>query len=166
MAILTVHHWDHQLEFGVRELRRVARGPVVIVTFDAEVCGDMWLLRDYLPEAAALDRATFPPIEQLTTWLGGSVEVEPILTPRDTPDWTLASFWAHPERVLDEAARKSTSGFARMDPAVIQRTVAEVDRDLRDGSWDERYGYLRELDELDVGMRLVVGNPPTNPSPH
>lgn len=166
MAILTVHHWDDQLESGVRELRRIARGPVVIVTFDAEVCGDMWLLRDYLPEAAALDRATFPTIEQLTTWLGGSVDVEPVLTPRDTPDWTLASFWAHPERVLDETARNSTSGFARMDPAVIERTVAEVDRDLRSGCWDDRYGHLRQLDELDVGMRLVVGHPPTSPSRH
>ena len=37
MAILTVHHWDAEQERGVRELRRVARGPVVILTFDAEV---------------------------------------------------------------------------------------------------------------------------------
>ena len=34
MAILTLHHWDAERERGVRELRRVARGPVVIVTYD------------------------------------------------------------------------------------------------------------------------------------
>src|SRR4051794_16330330 len=34
MAILTVHHWDAHRERGVRELRRVARGPVVILTYD------------------------------------------------------------------------------------------------------------------------------------
>jgi SAM-dependent methyltransferase len=158
MAILTVHHWDDQLEAGVRELRRVARGPVVILTIDADVCADMWLLRDYLPEAAALDRATFPALARLAEWLGGTVEVETILTARDTSDWTLASFWAHPERVLDEAARNATSGFARMDPAVVKRVVAEVDKDLRDGTWDRRYGHLRNLDELDVGMRLVVAH--------
>jgi ubiquinone/menaquinone biosynthesis C-methylase UbiE len=28
MAILTIHHWDSEQESGVRELRRVARGPV------------------------------------------------------------------------------------------------------------------------------------------
>jgi SAM-dependent methyltransferase len=50
MAILTVHHWDPEQERGVRELRRVARGPVVILTFDAEVCGRMWLVTDYLPQ--------------------------------------------------------------------------------------------------------------------
>lgn len=159
MAILTVHHWDDQLESGVRELRRVARGPVVIVTVDADVCGEMWLLRDYLPEAAALDRATFPEIAHLAAWLGGTVEVETVPTPRDTPDWTLASFWAHPERVLDETARSATSGFARMDPAVVERVVTEVDRDLRSGTWDQRYGHLRDLDALDVGVRLVVAHP-------
>lgn len=62
MAILTVHHWDDQREAGVRELRRVARGPVVVVTYDVAVCAKMWLLRDYFPEAAALDRETFPSI--------------------------------------------------------------------------------------------------------
>jgi hypothetical protein len=109
-----------------------------------------------LPEAAALDRATFPTIDQVVAWLGGTVEVEPIPTRRDTPDWTLASFWAHPERVLDDGARSSTSGFSRMSPGVVQRVVDSVGQDLRDGTWDERHGHLRLLEELDVGYRLIV----------
>lgn len=159
MAILTIHHWDDQLEIGVRELRRVARGPVVIVTYDATVSATIWLMRDYLPEVAALDLAIFPPIDGLASWLGGRVEVETILNSRDTPDWTLGSFWAHPERVLDEAARNATSGFARMEPEVVERVVAEVSRDLGNGSWDRRNGHLRKLSAFDVGMRLVVANP-------
>jgi hypothetical protein len=103
-------HWDDQLEASLRELRRVARGPVVFLTVDADVCADMWLLRDYLPEVAALDRATFPTLARLAEWIGGTVDVETILTARDTPDWTLASFWAHPERVLDETARNTPPG--------------------------------------------------------
>ncbi len=159
MAILTIHHWDDQLQPGVRELRRVSSGPVVIVTYDAVVSAQMWLMRDYLPEVAALDRTTFPPIDQLANWLGGAVDVETILTHRDTPDWTLGSFWAHPERVLDEAARNATSGFARMDSAVVNRVVTQVDNDLRDGSWDRRNGHLRELAAFDAGMRLLVAHP-------
>ena len=131
-------------------LRRVARGPVVILTIDAEVCADMWLLRDYLPEAAALDRATFPALAPpgrvaRRNSRGGD---DPHGT--NAPDWTLASFWAHPERVLDETARNATSGFARMDPAVVKRVASEVDKDLRSGTWDRRYGRLRNVNELDV----------------
>jgi hypothetical protein len=36
MAVLIIHHWDNQQQQGVRELRRVARGPVVIECTDAE----------------------------------------------------------------------------------------------------------------------------------
>lgn len=158
MAVLTVHHWDRDLAEGVAELRRVARGPVLVVTYDPTMSGDMWLTADYLPELAALDRAVFPSIDDLVDLLGGTVTVDAVATSRDTPDWTLGSFWAHPERVLDPAARQATSGFARMRPEVVERVVSEVERDLASGDWDRHHGHLRELDELDVGMRLVVAN--------
>jgi SAM-dependent methyltransferase len=159
MAVLTVHHWDEGRERGVRELRRVARGPVVIVTFDPALVAEMWLVRDYMPEVAELDRRTFPSIPQLQAWLGGHTTVDPVPVSADTPDWTLASFWAHPERVLDADARAATSGFARMPAAVVQRVVSDVERDLRSGAWDERYGALRTLSSLDAGQRLLVSVP-------
>lgn len=156
MAVLSVHHWDEEREQGVRELRRVARGVVVILTYDAIVSGAMWLMADYLPEVAALDLRIFPPPEQLAEWLGGDVRISKLPIPRDTPDWMLGSFWAHPERVLDPNARAATSGFARMSADVVDRVVADVSRDLASGLWDRRHGHLRNLDELDVGLRLVV----------
>jgi SAM-dependent methyltransferase len=156
MAILSVHHWDDEQERGVRELRRVARGPVAILTYDPSVSGEMWLMRDYLPELAELDRRIFPSMTVLAGWLGEGMTVEPIPIARDTPDWMLGSFWAHPERVLDPRARAATSGFARTDPAVVDRVVAAVSRDLADGTWDVRNGELRERASHDCGLRLVV----------
>lgn len=156
MAVLSVHHWDEEREKGVRELRRVAREAVVILTYDATISGAMWLMADYLPEVAALDHQIFPPPEQLAEWIGGDVRVDRLPIPCDTPDWMLGSFWAHPERVLDADARAATSGFARMSTNVVDRVVSEVSRDLVSGFWDERYGHLRSLDALDVGLRLVV----------
>lgn len=158
MAILTVHHWDEQCEQGVRELRRVASGPVVLLTYDATVSAKMWLMADYLPEVAELDLRIFPPPERLAEWLGGDVRIGAIPLSRDTPDWMLGSFWAHPERVLDAEARSGTSGFARMPPPVVERVVANVARDLADGTWDDRHGRLRRLESLDVGLRLVVAH--------
>lgn len=159
MAVLTIHHWDEGRERGVREMRRVARGPVVIVTIDAEVSGRMWLMADYLTEVGELDLRIFPRIEQLTQWLGGRTQVEAIPVSRETPDGSLLSFWAHPERALDRAARDATSGFARMSPVVVDRVVSHVDRDLRNGTWDARYGHLRTLDAFDAGLRIVVNTP-------
>jgi SAM-dependent methyltransferase len=160
MAILTLHHWDSAQEPGVRELCRVARNRVVILTYDARVSGRMWLMADYLPEVAELDQRIFPPPATLLDWLGGDAEVQPLPLARDTSDWMLGSFWAHPERVLDDDARANTSGFARMPPAVVERVVSALRRDLDDGSWDERHGELRTLDEYDVGLRLVTATMP------
>jgi SAM-dependent methyltransferase len=156
MAVVTIHHWDAELEQGVRELRRVARGPVVIVTYDPAVSGAMWLMADYLPEVAELDNRIFPAMDTLAGWLGEGTAVESIPISRHTPDWMLGSFWAHPERVLDEQARNATSGFARMDPAIVDRVAKAVAADLESGAWDKRHGHLRELEEYDCGLRLVL----------
>jgi hypothetical protein len=159
MAILTIHHWDAEREAGVRELRRVATGPVAILTYVPEVSNEMWLVKDYLPEVGRLDRQIFPATDELAAWLGGRVEVQTVPVHRDSPDWTFGSFWAHPERVLDRDARNATSGFARTPEATVDRAVTALRRDLRSGAWDRRHGHLRELEELDVGLRLVVGTP-------
>lgn len=159
MAVLTIHHWDGDQEQGVREVRRVARDAAVILTYDPEISGEMWLMSDYLPEVAQLDLRIFPSARLVADWLGGVTKVESVPIPADTPDWTLGSFWAHPERVLDPAARNATSGFVRMSPAIIDRVASAVERDLASGAWDQRYGHLRALDAFDVGLRLIVNTP-------
>jgi len=159
MAILTVHHWEEDQERGVREMRRVARDAVVIVTYDSEISSEMWLMSDYLPELAELERRIFPAPELLARWLGGTTHVEALPIPSDTPDWMLGSFWAHPERVLDQRARQATSGFARMDAAVVERVESALASDLESGAWDRRHGRLRALDAYDAGLRLIVSMP-------
>jgi SAM-dependent methyltransferase len=161
LAVLTIHHWHPDTETGVRELRRVARGPVVIVTFETAVSERLWMVRDYLPEVAEQDRHDFPTLEQLSHWLGpGALRVEPVPVARDTPDWTFASLWAHPERALDPEVTAGTSGFARLAPDVRARATAALARDLAEGEWDRRHGHLRSLDSLDAGQRLLVHHPP------
>jgi SAM-dependent methyltransferase len=156
MTILSLHHWDTEQEQGVRELRRVASGRVVILTYDPRVSGEMWLMKGYFPEVAELDLRIFPLPERIVEWLGGKAAVSAVPISWDTPDWHLGSFWAHPERVLDEDARNATSGFARAELHVVARVVSAVRRDLEDGTWDARYGHLRKLREYDGGLRLIV----------
>lgn len=156
MAVVTLHHWGDAREAGVAELARVARKRVAILTYDAEVSAAMWLMADYLPEVAELDRAIFPEPARIASWLGSNTQIETVPLSRDTPDWMLGSYWAHPERVLDASARAATSGFARMPAAVVDRVVEAVARDLRNGAWDARHGHLRTLDDHDVGLRLII----------
>jgi len=159
MTVLSLHHWGDDQERGVQELRRVARGPVVIATVDPDVSSEMWLLKDYMPELVELDRQRLPTPARLASWLGGTSRTVVVPVSRDTPDWSLMSFWAHPERVLDAVARGATSGFARMHAEVVHRVVTAVERDLSNQTWHRRHGRLRRLSEYDAGLRLVVNMP-------
>lgn len=137
----------------------------MIVTFDIDVTQELWMIGDYLPEIAEGDRRDFPTLEQLGRWLGpGPPDIEPVPISRDTPDWTLASLWAHPERALDPTVTAATSGFARLAPGVRARAIAAIERDLESGEWDRRHGALRSQDALDAGQRLLVHHP-TRPTP-
>ena len=157
VAILSLHHWEDQ-EAGMAELVRVARQRIVILTVDPEVSGRMWLMAEYLTEVAALDREIFPPPDAIARRLGGWVQVVPV--PADCEDGFLLAFWAHPEWVLEPAARAATSGFARMSEEVNRRVADAVARDLASGAWDSRHGQLRALSSYDAGLRLVVADLP------
>jgi SAM-dependent methyltransferase len=155
MAILSVHHWDDPAR-GMHEMRRVARQRIVVLTYDPD-CVLRWWLRDYAPQIAADDAGRFPSLDALLEWLGGGV-VETVEVPSDCSDLFLGALWARPELVLTDEVRASTSGFARMDPAQEQDSVARLAADLESGTWDDRHGHLRDIGELDVGLRLVISD--------
>jgi SAM-dependent methyltransferase len=74
VAILTVHHWQ-DLECGIAEMIRVARRRIAILTWDHDTFKDFWLLRGYLPAAAATDAQLAVPIPALTSLLGDATVV-------------------------------------------------------------------------------------------
>jgi len=155
MTVLSLHHWHPGQEAGVRQMCRVSRGPVVIVTIDPGPSGEMWLMADYLHEVRTMDHRIFPPIDTIVSWLDRPATVTVVPTRRDTPDRNLLAFWAHPEWVLDPAARAATSGFSRQPAEVVDRVVKDVRADLASGAWDSRHGHLRQLEALDCGLRVI-----------
>jgi hypothetical protein len=68
----------------------------------------------------------------------------------------MAAFWARPEAYLDPVARMATSPWHDLPEPVVDRALARLRDDLDSGDWQRRYGSLLALDELDVGLRLVV----------
>jgi SAM-dependent methyltransferase len=155
LAVLTVHHWEAPLR-GLAELRRVARGPVVVLTFDPDQSTAFWLVRDYLPAAAALDQARLPSIASVVEALGGNASVERVPIPHDCRDGFLGAFWRRPELYLEPAVRPGISTFGELDPEVLEEALARLRNDLDSGAWRRRYGGLLTREELDLGYRLVV----------
>lgn len=149
MAILTVHHW-HDKPKGLREMRRVARGRVVLLTFDP--ASRPWLT-DYLPELALLDEAQMPSIGEYEKWLG-PVYIEPLLIPHDCSDGFLYAYWRRPQAYLDPALRSGSSSFWALPD--VSTGIANLRKDLETGRWARRYPNLLESEFYDAGYRLVV----------
>ncbi|BBB13986.1 class I SAM-dependent methyltransferase [Sphingopyxis sp. FD7] len=149
MAILTVHHWRDKPS-GLRELRRVARGRVVLLTFDP--ASRPWLT-DYLPELAALDEAQMPSLDDYEKYLG-PVRTEPLLIPHDCSDGFLYAYWRRPQAYLDPRLRSGSSSFWALPD--VSRGIARLSHDLETGEWARRYANLLESDVYDAGYRLVV----------
>ncbi|MFS4438256.1 class I SAM-dependent methyltransferase [Paracoccaceae bacterium GXU_MW_L88] len=150
MAILTIHHWTDQPK-GLREMRRVTRGPIVLLTYDPAF-RDFWLL-DYLPQLAALDDAQMPPLTAYQDWLG-DVEINPVMIPHDCYDGFLSAYWRRPEAYLDPRIRAAMSSFHAIGD--VSAEMAKLARDLESGAWHESYGALMQRDSADVGYRLVI----------
>ncbi len=154
MAIITLHHWDDPLT-GLRELRRVARDRVVVLTFDLDQLSRYWLISDYLPEGLDDDRRRFPTIAETTAALG-SADVELVPVPADCTDGFFEAYYARPEAFLDPDVRAAQSIWPRLPDGAEQRAIAALAADLASGAWDERHGQLRHEDRYDAALRLIT----------
>jgi hypothetical protein len=157
MATVTVHQWSDAAA-GVRELRRVARGAVVILTFDGTALDRFWLA-DYVPDLIAAERTRYQPMGWFGDQLGGTTTLSPVPVPIDCTDGFTEAFYARPERFLDESVRRSQSAWSFVDDAVEARFVDRLASDLADGTWHRRYGHLLDQPTFEGSLRLVVNEP-------
>ena len=157
MACVTIHHWGSPA-VGLAELRRVARGPVVVFTFELDAL-PAWQL-ELLREGVAKERPRFPAIEAIAAALGGRTRVQRVPTPGDCADGFFEAFWRRPERLLDPAVRGAQSMWALLEPGEEERMVERLTAALRSGAWDAEHGHLRTQDSFDGALRLVISEAP------
>lgn len=150
-AILTVHHWS-DWRSGVREMARVARRQVAILTWDPNASG-FWLVDDYFPEILDTDRRIFPSVADLERELG-PIRVEPVLIPHDCTDGFLGAYWRRPQAYLDASVRQAISAFHKIGD--VERGLTKLRSDLETGAWRRRHAALSTIEKLDLGYRLVT----------
>ena len=158
LAVLTIHHWS-DWRAGLREMLRVSRDRVVLLTWDPE-SGGFWLTDDYLPDLLVADSRHFPTMAALREALG-AIQVDRVPIPWDCTDGFMGAYWRRPHAYLDPQVRGSISALAGGDVSVgLERLAADLDT----GAWQRKHGRLLEQDEADIGYRLVVARSLREPS--
>lgn len=156
MALVTVHQW-HDLDRGLQELRRVTRGPILVLTFDGEAMPKYWLT-DYAPELMSHECQRMPAIQGIARQLGKSVEIHAIPIPIDCIDGFNEAHYARPEAFLDAAVRRSQSAWSFVSQEDQLRFVNMLGNDLQSGAWDRKYGEWRTKPQYEGSFRLIVSN--------
>lgn len=156
MAMVTIHQWS-DVDAGLRELRRVTRGPVAILTFDGPALRDFWM-NEYVPEVVDTECSRFPTISRVVDVLGGPgrVEVQDVPVPIDCTDGFGEAYYARPEAFLEADVRAAQSGWVKTDQAAVARGVERLAADLASGAWDAKHGALRDQPQRVGAIRLLV----------
>lgn len=154
MAMVTVHHWP-DMDKGLKELRRVTRNQVLVMTFDPDELDNFWNAH-YFPELIAVEKARYPTIDFIKNSLGGNCEVIPIPIPLDCVDGFQEAFYGRPEAFLEKEVRLSQSAWGFLPGGVEERLVQSLKDDLESGEWDRKYGHFRTQPDFTCALRLVV----------
>ncbi|HLT67202.1 MAG TPA: class I SAM-dependent methyltransferase [Microbacterium sp.] len=157
LASFTIHQWP-DLSAGLREVRRVTRGPIAILTCDPDDLSRSWLA-EYAPEIIATEARRYPSIARIRLALGGSVDVATLPIPLACTDGFSEAYYGRPEALLDPGARRANSAWSFVADGVEERFVRRLRADLASGAWDARHGELRTRPTFDGSLRLIVGMP-------
>ena len=132
----------------------MARRRVVLFNAQPHSVADSWLVRDYLHGFMGLVPDGYS-LEQTLERLGGG-RIEPVPIPHDCRDGFMHAYWRRPHAYLDPRIRAAISVFGVLPRAEVDEMVERLRADLDSGEWERRNGALLELDELDLGYRLLV----------
>ena len=157
MTTFSVHQW-RDLEAGLREMRRVTRGPVVIMTCDPTRLHRFWVT-EYAPEVIATEARRYPPVDRIAAALGGGVERVDLPIPLHCVDGFSEAYFGRPEALLDPGARTANSAWSFVPAGVEERFVSALAGDLDSGAWDARHGALRTADHFHGSLVLLVSTP-------
>jgi SAM-dependent methyltransferase len=152
MAILTVHHWSDVAK-GLREMRRVTRGKIIVLTFDPQA-SNFWLL-DYLPELGTLDQQYMPGIADFEAVLGPVRRIA-VPIPHDCTDGMLCAHWRRPAAYLDPKVRRSMSSFWKIGN--VAEPLRRLENDLQSGEWARKYSRFLDQESYDFGYHLLVAS--------
>lgn len=157
MTTFSVHQWT-RLEDGLREMRRVTRGPVIILSCDPDLVQRFWL-NDYAPSVLAAEARRYPALRSMIEVLGGTAEVLTVSIPLLCRDGFNEAYYGRPERLLDPAARLACSAWSFVSEETAAGYVEALRRDLASGALDRKYGDLRATPEYPGSLRLIVARP-------
>lgn len=154
---LTIHHWP-DLARGLKEIRRITRGQIVIMTYDPSALEIFWNA-EYFPEVIEVERQRYPSIKRVCDLLGDNCEIKEVPIPLNCVDGFQEAFYGRPEAFLSKEVRAAMSAWGFIPEEQQDIMVGRLKKALSSGEWDKKYGNLRNQPFFTGALRLIVAKP-------
>lgn len=156
MLMVTLHHWP-DIEKGLKEVKRVSKKKVVVMTFDPDGQDSFWNA-EYFPELVEIEQTRFPKNEVIVNALGGNCEISSIPIPLDCADGFQEAYYGRPEAFLNKEVRINQSAWGFLPDGVEGKIVKKLEEDLKSGEWDRKYGEYRTMPTFNGALKLIVAS--------
>lgn len=159
IVMLALHHFN-DIDLGIKEINRISQEEkMVIFAFEQSKISDFWLA-DYFPYFISDTATTFPNIQEIARIINKitqkEIEIVPFLLPTDLNDLFAASGWCRPEIYLNSQVRNGISTFAKMSVNNLNLGLKQLDQDINNGIWLQKYGNLLPTENYDAGYRILI----------
>ncbi len=155
MAVLSIDHWTDK-NAGIKELERVVKSRIVIFAWDRPQISNSWLLCDYFPASKEQALRRTVPIDKYVSLSEGSLEIIHVPIPWDCHDGFDGAYWRRPFDLLDPHVWQNMSTLTLIPEDERQKGLDRLAQECQNGEWKRKYGHLLNLEEYDMGYRLLV----------
>lgn len=157
MSIFSIHQWSN-LKKGLEEMKRVTKGPVIILTNNPKLIKNFWLY-DYAPLLLEKKESLYPDLNIIGSILGKDILIEKIPIPKLCLDGFNEAYYARPELLTDLDAYSTSFSWNLIDKQIRKKYLNNLKNDLKSGEWDKKYGYHRNMSHFNGSLYLIVSNP-------
>ncbi len=159
LAILTIHHWP-DLRAGLKEVKRVTRNRIVILTYDPDELDKFWNM-EYFPGVVEAEKNRYPKLLEIAEVIGIQPRIIKIKIPFNCADGFQEAFYGRPEAFLKNKIRRSQSAWEWISRELEAEYIAHLKKEVDNGEWDRKYGHYRKMRVFEGAYRMLEFNRPS-----
>ncbi len=160
-SVLASHHFNN-LQLAISEINRTLKSKHFAVIFAADpslVSKKSWLF-DYFEIIFEKAKQTYINIEKfkslIQTTTNSNVKIIDYPLPDNLTDKFFASGWKNPSLYLDRNFISGISPLASLETNTLNLIQERLENDLKNGTWNNKYGNILEENDFDGGYRFLV----------